>query len=310
MADSLLIYGDPGSGKTTQLGYLAEYGYEKTGKASLLFSQDSHWQPIQPYIDMGIIKAIDVSKIEDRSILYVWRKLSKGYLVNKGGLKSIDQKKYWGVFIEGLTSISDSLTFILGNDKDLYGIAPEEFKGGISEEDENFRSNSRGHVNYVQMFVRDLVSRFNSWENDMVVYTGHIGRGEDTQRTAKYGVKLAGEAKNITILKDIAEVIHIDVREIKKREGEGGKVSKKEAFLAYFRDHPDKVTGIEYKAKSKTPISIKGLVEERWPSGFIVLTEESGLDQYYRFIDSVRERGEKVIVDRLAELKKRMGGSD
>jgi hypothetical protein len=60
-ATTILLYGRTHSGKTAQIGKLAEYVYKNTGKITRLYTADKGGlDVIQPYIDLGIIELIEI----------------------------------------------------------------------------------------------------------------------------------------------------------------------------------------------------------------------------------------------------------
>jgi hypothetical protein len=60
-AQTILLYGRTNAGKTPQIGLLAEHVYKTTGKSTRLYTADrGGTKTIQPYIDLGIIEAIEM----------------------------------------------------------------------------------------------------------------------------------------------------------------------------------------------------------------------------------------------------------
>jgi hypothetical protein len=60
-ATTILMYGRTNSGKTAQIGVLAEHVYKTTGKVTRLYTADKGGlDPVQPYIDLGIIEAVEI----------------------------------------------------------------------------------------------------------------------------------------------------------------------------------------------------------------------------------------------------------
>ena len=61
----ILLYGRTGSGKTAQLGELAEYVFVKTGLPTILWTADKGGiKTIQPYIDLGLIKVVEIGSTD------------------------------------------------------------------------------------------------------------------------------------------------------------------------------------------------------------------------------------------------------
>jgi energy-coupling factor transporter ATP-binding protein EcfA2 len=60
-ATTILLYGRSNSGKSTQIGVMAEHVMKTTGKKTRLYTADKGGvDPIQPYINLGIIDAIEM----------------------------------------------------------------------------------------------------------------------------------------------------------------------------------------------------------------------------------------------------------
>src|SRR5689334_8721312 len=56
---SILLFGNTGSGKTAQIGELAEYYFKKDKKTTRLYAADpGGWITIDPYIELGIIELV------------------------------------------------------------------------------------------------------------------------------------------------------------------------------------------------------------------------------------------------------------
>lgn len=56
---TVLLYGRTRGGKSTQLGELAEHVFKTTGKKTRIYSCDKGgFDPIQPYVDLGIVEVI------------------------------------------------------------------------------------------------------------------------------------------------------------------------------------------------------------------------------------------------------------
>ena len=58
--NTILLYGRTNSGKTTQLGVLAEHIFTTTGERTRLYTQDrGGYHSIQPYVELGIIDVVE-----------------------------------------------------------------------------------------------------------------------------------------------------------------------------------------------------------------------------------------------------------
>ena len=89
MATTILLYGRTGSGKTTQLGKLAEQVYMTTKKKTRLYSADSGgFDTIQPYIDLGIIELVERGATDP----WVWLDKSVHGYIRDGKKFKLDQQ--------------------------------------------------------------------------------------------------------------------------------------------------------------------------------------------------------------------------
>ena len=60
-ATTVLLYGRSNSGKSTQIGVMAEHVYKTTGKKTRLYTADKGGiDPILPYVNLGIIEAVEM----------------------------------------------------------------------------------------------------------------------------------------------------------------------------------------------------------------------------------------------------------
>ena len=60
-ATTILLYGRTNSGKSTQIGVLAEDVFRRTGKRTRLYTADKGGVgPVAPYIDLGIIEVVEI----------------------------------------------------------------------------------------------------------------------------------------------------------------------------------------------------------------------------------------------------------
>lgn len=298
MAEVKLIYGDSDSGKTTQLGFIAQYIYKKYGKKSRLISADGGgWEPLQHLVQEGIVAPLDITA-EDY-LLFTVRRLLKGHWVGKkkDGTRVMvpPEKARWeefgAVFIEGTTSLGDGFMRHIGTQEVKIGTedASSRYREGGGGNDisdyEVFATNSKGHYMVVQNEIQNLILMGKKLPVQMVVWTGHVGRGEDERaKVGKYGPQLAGSAMNLKIVKDFGEVFHLHNFPIEKKD-EGGIVTIEKNLVAFYKSHPDFVTGLEYLAKSKFPLEGLEELEKQFPGGYISLGRKGGLDKYFEFVD-------------------------
>ena len=283
MAESVLIFGDSGLGKTINLGFAAKYLYEQTGgRTGRYIDAGGNPKPIEPLAELGVIEVLSVMGAKFPCTML--RKLSVGFWPTPDGHKKLrdgvplrvedwlaPSPEVWKRVGFYLNDPMGGMADILLEDLREHGrIIGEGVVGEWKETsketgmpgDEKFCNNSRAHYGWVQRETTSLVRQFNSLPVDRVIWTSHESKGEeeDTKRTVR-GPSIVGKAATDSILKHFGTVIHF--------EGVARKDNSGAVVLCYFRPHPDQIGAI-YKCKPRTPAELDGELTKRWPKGFFV----------------------------------------
>jgi len=89
LAVTILLYGRTGSGKTTQIGVLAEHIKATTGKDTRLYTADNGGlDTIASYVDLGIIHPVFLGKTDP----WIWlNKVVQGYIRDASGKWVLDK---------------------------------------------------------------------------------------------------------------------------------------------------------------------------------------------------------------------------
>src|SRR5690348_16987254 len=106
-AASILCYGSTGTRKTTSAGHFARYVFELTRAPIRYITADGGgWEPIQPYIDAGVIVPFRLS--DSKTLLEQIRLLMKGHWLQADGTLGAkpDLDNVGAYAVEGITSIS------------------------------------------------------------------------------------------------------------------------------------------------------------------------------------------------------------
>ncbi len=216
--DSMLLYGDTGSGKTAQIGELAKWEWNRSGRITRLLSADSGWDPIEDLVctpdkPFGTMTPSGPVCIEAWNIQHIRHpfatlvKMSEGATaprasadgmkiqlnaakIKDGRLLSDDGKAWVGmVAIEGLSTISAVL--MQDHIREQRKIAEDivgDFQDSIDSVQDGkaqtqvfkFGKSGRAHYGHVQDFVLlDLVPRFATLPVARVVWTAHEAKGTD-----------------------------------------------------------------------------------------------------------------------------------
>lgn len=195
---TILIYARSGSGKTTQLGELAERLYA-TGKKSLIYWIDKgSVGPIKPYIDLGII---DVVYQEETDPMIFMNKGSTGQVRDASGKwVKADLAQYGMVAYESMTGFSDAFMNLLA-EKSAQGInvggaaSVSLTLSDASGETLKIGGNNMGHYNVVQTRLLSEVWKSQKLPVDYVVWTASASKEDDANSTTKViGPQLAGKA--------------------------------------------------------------------------------------------------------------------
>jgi len=316
--DTCLTYGETGTGKTTQIGQVAQWLFKRTGKTTRLISADSSWGPLTDAPNLifseenpeGIIEVLDIQNLhEEDNPFTVLSLLSDGaWMTIKNGRRYMTPPSPKGKplkdsrgrivgleAIEGLTTIaellrqdhvhharklSEGLAYSFKTRAKVVNPLTEK----VEDYEETFGQTAQSHYGNVQdVVLGELVPRFSVLPVDMVWWTGHEGRGEDDGKTGSgknsvLGPATVGSAAIGRTAKKFADTFHL-VREI-ARIGNNRTV----LYKAYYQDHPDDVMiSMNWRAKLSLPLSRTKELEREFPGGFIPLTEKAGMEKYLDF---------------------------
>lgn len=189
MGRTIALYGDSGSGKTTQIGVYAKYIYQSTGKRTRLLAADlGGFDSIDSLVRLGIIEPIIYDAQANDP--WLWVNQSVETRSDGVGLYAFDSGTSMG---EALLSSCAKLS---ANGEDIGGRPAPKFvinKGKQSQL--KIGSNVDSHYMTVQGFMRDAIAR-STWLADQadVLWTFGLYKGEDQTSQVIYGPQLAGKA--------------------------------------------------------------------------------------------------------------------
>lgn len=296
-AKSAIIYGESGTFKTTSVGQMAKYIYEKTGKTTRLVSGDGGgWDAIQPLIDLKIIEAYNVVAVE-RPLGVLWN-IAKGFwpTISKGKLElTAPTPETWqkvGAYAcEGLTSFGDVIMSDMLRRDDIR--LPEQPKDSqVTDGVETWRFSGRSHYGFIQDRLYDFVRQFGMLPVEMVLWTALEGKTQEENTTNSiYGPAIKGKASIAKSPAWFGDCIHHEsiMRDEINEATKARVVTTK--VRAYFQRHPDPDTGIHYPAKARVPPSQVGKLLEKFPGGFYTLSLEAGFDLLLKAEDELLAAG-------------------
>lgn len=336
MADTAIAYSESGVGKTTICCSLAKMIYEQFGLTTRLISVEG-WEPVanEGLVEAGIVQPFNLLSRPHNKILSTMRKLSRGWWpkvirkdvevyengVATGEIKAnqlvreiVEDKqaldKVGLYFIETLDNICNKFMSILIQEETVEidhqgrvkvkSIGPQGSSGRYSEDGEVFGGNSEGHYNISQVEAYNLMTGFSSLIGGvkLVFWTSHIGKGLDKKTGEScYCPALVGTAKNSLVPSWVGDCFHLE-NQPEVWDQNGNKIQDK-LVKAYYVNHRDTglMEGPQYLCKSRVGPSSVGLLEEKFPGGFIPLgvSEGEGLDQYYRWLSGIKGNNLKEV---------------
>lgn len=241
MADqTLLLFGSTATGKTTQIGELAEYIWKTKKKKTRLYRADpGGCNSIQAHVNIGLIEEINL--VGRNPWAFEWAAEGLTPPVGQGkwvsDSPSDDSIGLW--VYEGISSMGTAMMQDLArqaaNGKNIGGGLAIKVDGGEGAEGITVGSNNQAHYGIVQNRLTDLVWRSFS-RPGMVVWTALDRRGTDPETGQQVvGPEAPGKALVSSIPAWFNAVFHMTVK-----AGQPGKPSIHELHLV---PHQDTTTG-------------------------------------------------------------------
>lgn len=307
-AATQLWYGVTGVGKTSQIGRVARWWYERNGTVSRLISGDSGWGPCDQEISEGIIEPWNIQGLSAQDPRPVLIYLSEGYwpqadigkirmvapTLQDGRLTTKDGKTVGCYFIEGLQTISSMLLQdhirnqrkigqdVVGSWNESITLVGQDGKDVVKTVVGAKAAPS--HYGQVQeQMLLDLVPRFARLPVDLVVWTSHEAKGEDDKvdgrailGPASVGVAAVGRTPQC-----FADTFHLTANNQYQYNAQTKQAKLVEDYRAYFVSHPDvMLTQMNWPAKLSLSLERKAELLKLYPQGFLPL---GGMEKYFEF---------------------------
>lgn len=294
---TILPYGETGTGKTVQIGRIAEWVRRRFGKVSRLVTADSGADPIQALIDDSTMEILDLKNLHDKDEPFaLLMKLSEGAwpIVTPEGRLSMsrspkrgepivraDGKQVGLIAFEGLSTISEVLLMDHAKkgrklSQDLAYTFSETVLVDGKPENVVVGKAAQAHYGNVQEFVVwTLVPRTSVLPVDIVVWTAHEARGEEDGGAglskSVLGPATVGKAMVGGTGKKFMDTLHLT----KERKG------TELLYKAWYEDHPDEALKTSmWRAKLSLPLEKNEQLHKMFPGGFIPLSSQGGLERY------------------------------
>lgn len=265
-ANTLLIYGELFTGKTRQVGRLAKWIYDTTGKTTRYISADGGgFDVLQNLIDAGIIDAISISGRED--IQPTLKLLAQGWWYDEDGAMiepshaANDISNVGMYVVEGTKFICDQIHQVL-----LMKSRTFTEKDVITEvEDIQLDTNTKHtfglpmlrHYEYVQRAITNVIRDFQQLitrltGNPMLVFTSHTYEVEDDAKRdirAAAGPAASGKALAKSLPSMFAKTLHLTNNSVRRTiPGTPPKAVVDSEYRAYFLPHRDATSAPYWQA--------------------------------------------------------------
>ena len=307
-AKTLILYGDSGLGKSSQLAEVAEYLYRRYKKpVRLVSAEDSSKTIFQPLIMAGMVQALFVTKSVNPTP--TMRHLSRGDWHDGTKWHTWDGSAC-AYIVEGLQSIAE----VLHEDCREKGRFLGEQKGNEAvEEGERLNLPGKFSYNFVQLEMIRLLRGFAMIPGiERVLWSGHETKGvEEGTGTQIRGPALVGTAKTGSVSKYCGALLHIDG--YSQQTGKGLEAIVEVKRRIWFERHPDpQMPTVQYPAKITIPPRAMRYFRERFPKPYFdsELKDDRLIPSVADFLDAEQYAISRSVEELkvLREQKSKQGG--
>ena len=236
---TILLYGRSNSGKTAQIGKLAEHVYKTSKKKTRLATSDrGGLDTIRPYVDLGIIEPIELGDGDP----WIWlNNVVRGKVKDSKGKWVAGDNANIGLFaFESLRSIAETLMSSMarkaGEGISIGGGANISFSVSDGDNTLKVAGGNMAHFGVAQQRVTDEVWESQKLPGEYVLWTSSVSKDEDTTAAGKVlGPDVIGKALTAEVPRWFNRTFRIDVI-----PAQGGKA---ERHILYLGSHIDQGAG-------------------------------------------------------------------
>lgn len=232
---TILLYGRTNSGKTAQIGRLAEYVFKTLGKKTRLYTGDRGGTiTIKPYIDLGIIEPIELGDSDPWIFL---NKAVRGYVRDPGGKWVKGDNSNVGMFaFESLRAIAEALMANMAGkaaqNVNIGGGANISFTVNGDGESLKISGSNMAHFGVAQARMTEEVWESQKLPAPYILWTSSVSKDEDTTAAGKIlGPDVIGKALTAEVPRWFSFTFRIDV--LPAQQG------KPERHILYLGNHVD-----------------------------------------------------------------------
>src|SRR6267142_1242357 len=304
------VYGRTGSTKTSQVGHLAEYIWEKYHKRTRLVSASpGGWKPIEHMVRTdetpdGFIDAQHLSLKTPFPLETVTRYAQGWWPDATGKLKQSDMGEVGAYAFEGM---SDFSTLVMSNllgrtDISIPGTPKESFvqdKG--TSEGMRWGFSGMAHYGFIQQRIYEMVTTSNHLPVHKVLWTAYDTDAKDSNKRQIYGPMIIGEASTGQCGRWFGAMLHLTlVPQSAQVEDPVDKTKKitviRRVPIMFLREHvdPDDPYKVPFAAKPRGP-------SNKWQLWKDFMQPNIG--DFYRQLDKMSEEA-------IAEIRAKTQGAN
>src|SRR6267142_453852 len=292
------VYGRTGSTKTSQVGHLAEYIWEKYHKRTRLVSASpGGWKPIEHMVRTdetpdGFIDAQHLSLKTPFPHETVTRYAQGWWPDATGKLKQSDMSEVGAYAFEGMADFS---TLIMSNllgrtDISIPGTPKESF---VKDESMRWGFSGMAHYGFIQQRIYETVTTSNHLPVNKVLWTSYDTDAKDQSKRQIYGPQIIGEAMTGQCGGWFGALLHLTLIpqsvQVDDPIEKGKKVTViRRVPILYLREHvdPDDPYKVPYMAKPRGPSNMW----REWPDWM-----EPNIGEFYRKLDQMGAKALEAI---------------
>lgn len=237
MATTILLYGRTNSGKSSQIGVLAEDVYKRTGKLTRIYTADRGGiDPIRPYVTLGIIQPEEIGDSDP----WIWiNRAAKGY-IKTGGKWTLDRAANSKIGLFAFES-AHSITKLMKLDMERKAALGINIGGDtnttfeVSGDGEKLKiGTTKGYQKFSipQSRIAEEMMESQRLQAEYILWTAGASKDDDEVSTTRVvGPDVIGKAMTGTLPMDFNYTFRLDVL-----PAQGG---KGERHILYLGNHLD-----------------------------------------------------------------------
>lgn len=220
---TVLLYGRTRSGKSTQIGELAEHVYKTTGKRTRLYTADRGGiDPVRPYVDLGIIEVVS----QDDSDPWIFlNKVVRGYIRKDGKWVPGVNAEIGMYAFESMTAFADALMADMAKkaaeNVNIGGGANISFAASGDGETLKISGSNMAHFGVCQSRIKEEVWTSQKLDAEYILWTASASKDEDPEASGKViGPAVVGKAMTAEVPRWFNLTFRIDAIPAQAGKGE------------------------------------------------------------------------------------------